>query len=325
MAYAPELNRILADVEWTALSHMLTTLTDANELLNMLNALTHLSTQPGNHRGMISSGTVARIMMWCYRGLPDEYLLSASRSLLHVSKGSYVGLLSQSLRQELVQLASDTKITDRRIRSNLEDAAASVLAFTTVKCAGSLHVIKGAGFDIARFLVAVTTHKSEVSEGVIRLVYQLTELHDNHSALLQTGIFKQMISQVFRESSSTLLGGFRQCMFNMMANPLAAPYVYDYYIFLQSADARSNRENAGFAALLLAAKETVADLDSDFLPVDSPERTKRSSATVVFEQSGAEFFHMWEARLQAKRTAEIGGDQDLANQLADHRRMHTVC
>jgi hypothetical protein len=129
---------------------------------------------------------------------------------------------------------------DPQPRQLLQDSAARLISWIakTHRLAFS-----DAGFDLTRFFKAVARTSSKlspISELMIQLAHQMSESHENHPALLRSGILPQIMHLQTSEIE------VQKTVRNMMNNPVAALEMYDQHLLGTRAE-----ENMSVARLLL--------------------------------------------------------------------------
>jgi hypothetical protein len=233
-----QLSSLLSVDECTALCQTLSLARERHE--TTLNTLGRYSALVGNHHAMISSGIVSVILVrFCCDRAPREYAVLASRAIQSVCRDIHASSLPPRFGRDLLNALSVNESLPAEACSNLLDAAAAVLAPKVTRYRSE----EGTRLEV-KSLLETAAKSSRISTRVVQLLLQLSESHEHHDVLLCSGILH--IIHDSAPQNPEIQQTVRQCVFNMMDNPVAALKMYDMHL-------RGTRalDNVGFGELLL--------------------------------------------------------------------------
>jgi hypothetical protein len=260
---ATPLARLLGIEEWKMLCQTLS-LAIRSEIKQVevatLNEIENLSTEPGNHLTMITSGIVSlSLAQYCHDGAPHNKARMASKTIHNVCTGIHNGALPRQFRSDLFTIVTARTITMDDVLSNIRESAVAVLAASTRKFRDPV-----TGFDLSCFLTAVSRN-SPISKRTIDLVHQLSQSNEHHDSILRSGILSQIVT-LDQSENPAVQETSQQVVANMMDNPAAALKLYDMHLM-----GRRAQENMDVTEMLLGTSQ------SPIFTVAPRTRTRASS------------------------------------------------
>jgi hypothetical protein len=237
-----KLSTLLSADEFSALCQTLSLARESHAAT--LNTLVNYSALVGNHHAMISSGIVSIVLtQFCCDRAPREYAVRASRAIQSVCCGIHASFLPPQFRRDLLNtVTAVNKRLPAEARGNLLDAAAAVLASQI-----TFHTEEGTRLEVMCLLEAAAK-SSPISPRVVKLVSQLSESHEVHDVLLCSGILPRIVQDSATQNPE-MRQIVRQCVLNIMKNPVAALKMYDMHLL--GTRALDNMGGMGFVELLL--------------------------------------------------------------------------
>jgi hypothetical protein len=192
---------------------------------------------------MISSGIMPIVLtQFCCDFAQREYAVRASRAIQRVCCDVHASSLPNRFQRDLLNAVSVNKSLPAEAHFNLLDAVAAVLAPKI-----TIHTEEVTRLEVTSLLEAAAK-SSPISARVIKLVHQLSESHEVHDVLLRSGILQRIVHDSAPQSPETRQT-VRQCVLNMMGNPVTALKMYDMHLL--GTRALDNMGEMGFVELLL--------------------------------------------------------------------------